>query len=126
MEQMRKNKEYENLKDCTFTPNIIRSPPPGASNAPILVRGLGRFLEKQELARKKLQEQKDREEKVFIKSVGALTRNYTVPEPFQLSSARGEGKKVAGGEGGLTVGGGAAAAAGGEDAAGVHVSSQDE
>eukprot|EP00960_Hanusia_phi_P046362 757767-Hanusia_phi.AAC.6 len=51
--QERRRKEYEELKECTFTPQILRQPPK-PSSAPVLVRGLGRHLELRELAQRQV------------------------------------------------------------------------
>lgn len=54
----------------------------------MIVRGLGRFLELRELAKKQQQEQKQREDKVFcLQKAYNETRNYTVPKPFALSES---------------------------------------
>jgi hypothetical protein len=55
------------------------------------VRGLGRHLELKELAQKKEEEKKERERKVFLLDSAAsktskVSKPYTVPQPFQLSS----------------------------------------
>mmetsp|Transcript_6066 Transcript_6066/g.21413 ORF Transcript_6066/g.21413 Transcript_6066/m.21413 type:complete len:399 (-) Transcript_6066:368-1564(-) len=51
--QERRRKEYEELKECTFTPQILRQTP-RPSSAPVLVRGLGRHLELRELAQRQV------------------------------------------------------------------------
>jgi len=85
-EQVKKKKEYEELKECTFTPAIKRAVPKQASG-PIVVRGLGRHLELKELAQRQSEEKAERERKVFLTHVtNASTKPYTVPHPFDLSS----------------------------------------
>ena len=59
---------------------------------PVVVRGLGRYLELKEMAKRQADEKRDREEKAFMVK-GATQRGgrdsegraYTVPEPFALS-----------------------------------------
>ena len=85
-EQVKKKKEYEELKECTFTPAIKRAVPKQASG-PIVVRGLGRHLELKELAQRQSEEKAERERKAFLTHVtNTSTKPYTVPHPFDLSS----------------------------------------
>ena len=84
-QQVKKKKEYEELKECTFTPAIKRTvpkQPPG----PIVVRGLGRHLELKELAQRQAEDKAERERKAFLTNVSSSQKTYTVPAPFQLSS----------------------------------------
>ena len=83
------NKQYEEIKDCTFKPNI-NSGVPKTSNEIVVVRGLGRYMELQELASKKTKDQLEREAQVF--GLGHkfapnvdMSDIYTIPEPFELS-----------------------------------------
>ena len=55
--------------------------------APVIVRGLGRFLELKERAKQQRQEQKQREEQVFRPNLAYTPRGFTVPQPFKLSKA---------------------------------------
>ena len=85
-QQVKKKKEYEELKECTFTPAIKRAVPKQASG-PIVVRGLGRHLELKELAQRQSEEKAERERKVFLTQVSSTSsKPYTVPAPFHLSS----------------------------------------
>lgn len=59
-EQKRMDKEYEELKDCTFKP-IINNGVPQAHDQVVVVRGLSRYMELQELALKKTNDQIERE-----------------------------------------------------------------
>ena len=54
LEQKRHSKEYEELQECTFQPQINKKTiPEGSSPArPVIVRGLGRFLELKQLAKR--------------------------------------------------------------------------
>lgn len=93
----RNAQELKELNECTFQPNLqkprrqgksLKTPPlqDNTSNEkPIIVRGLGRFLELRELARKQQTEQKQREQKLFAPNTSYEPRTYTVPKPFNLS-----------------------------------------
>lgn len=85
-EHVKKKKEYEELKECTFTPAIKRNlpkQPPG----PIVVRGLGRHLELKELAQRQAEDKARRHDKAFLTNVSDnASKPYTVPSPFHLSS----------------------------------------
>ncbi|RLN80471.1 hypothetical protein BBJ28_00001325 [Nothophytophthora sp. Chile5] len=107
IEAKRNAQELKELEQCTFRPNLRKSGPrkrlPGTKNSPspprnaddagraseqpVIVRGLGRFLELRELARKQQAEQKQREEKVFAPNANYEPRSYTVPKPFKLSES---------------------------------------
>lgn len=80
--QNKREKEMEELKECTFKPKI--QPPPKKGDKLVLVNGLGRYLEITELARRKKEEQKKREEKVFTYGKKPL-QPFTIPQPFNLS-----------------------------------------
>jgi hypothetical protein len=90
--QSRRDKEYEELKSCTFQPRINEGKPEEPTG-PIVVRGLGRYLELKEMARRKEQDKKQREHKAF--SVRYTPRTYTVPEPFNLTASRAGDKRLA-------------------------------
>lgn len=85
-QQVKKKKEYEELKECTFTPAIKRVVPKQPAG-PIVVRGLGRHLELKELAQRQAQDKAERQRKAFLTNVGSSAKgSYTVPAPFSLSS----------------------------------------
>ena len=63
-EQKRMDREYEELKDCTFKPNVNEGIPQ-AHNQVVVVRGLSRYMELQELKQKKHQDKLEREVEVF-------------------------------------------------------------
>jgi hypothetical protein len=72
-----RTKDERELKDCTFKPNV----PSGRrveADGPVVVRGLGRYLELKELARKQNAPVEKKPERVG---------SVTIPEPFQLSTA---------------------------------------
>ena len=89
IDQERRRREYEELKECTFKP-AVSSKPVKSQAGPIIVRGLGRHLELKELAQKKEEEKKERERKAFLLDTSArsssVSKPYTVPQPFKLSS----------------------------------------
>ncbi|KAK1944448.1 hypothetical protein P3T76_004360 [Phytophthora citrophthora] len=100
IEAKRNVQELKELEECTFQPNLNKprqkgklsskgSPSPprdsSAEEKPVIVRGLGRFLELKDLARKQQAEQKQREQKVFAPNSSYEPRSYTVPKPFKLS-----------------------------------------
>ncbi|GIL54738.1 hypothetical protein Vafri_10453 [Volvox africanus] len=79
-------KEYEELKECTFTPAINRTVP--KPNGPIAVPGLGRHMELKELARKKREAEEARKAEVWNlrpKSPGPRA-GITVPRPFSFEA----------------------------------------
>ncbi|GLC60543.1 hypothetical protein PLESTB_001625100 [Pleodorina starrii] len=79
-------REYEELKECTFTPAINRTVPKPAG--PIAVPGLGRYMELKELARKKREAEEARKEEVWHarpKSPGPPA-GITVPRPFSFDA----------------------------------------
>ncbi len=87
-----KEKEFEELKECTFQPKIIgTSLPPSLLSRNRLsesVKGIGGYMGKVERAAKLKQEQFEREQKAFnqiLKNEGKPRRKFTIPEPFNLS-----------------------------------------
>lgn len=50
---VRAQEQILELEECTFTPNIIRDPPPSLTSQPVAVRGLGRYLELRGMAKQK-------------------------------------------------------------------------
>ncbi|KAH7460800.1 uncharacterized protein KRP23_14506 [Phytophthora ramorum] len=102
IEAKRNAQELKELEECTFRPNLQKPRRRGKSDAkgspspprdveadekPVIVRGLGRFLELRDLARKQQAEQKQREQKVFAPNTTYEPRSYTVPKPFKLSES---------------------------------------
>lgn len=100
IEEARKELEYAELKECTFQPvKISERRRVKQPDGPILVRGLGKYLERKEAARRQAEEQREREEKVFLvhpvggarspaagaAAAGAGSHNvFTIPQPFHL------------------------------------------
>jgi hypothetical protein len=58
------------LQQCTFEPSISKSTPKQPTG-PVVVRGLARFMERKQLARKLEAEQQERERQVFFVDVSA-------------------------------------------------------
>jgi len=92
---MVKEKEFEELKECTFQPKIIgNSLPPSLLSKKKLsqsVKGIDKFMGKVERATKLKQEQLEREKKAFnhpsmYDSKAPL--KYTIPKPFSLSGVQ--------------------------------------
>lgn len=72
-----RTRDERDLEHCTFRPSTGEAPV--ATSGPVVVRGLGRFLELKDLARK---QREGRE-----KPAPVHTGHVTVPEPFHLSTA---------------------------------------
>ena len=87
LEAARRQVEAERLKECTFQPQVS----PGerghsvADEKPLVVRGLGRYMELKQLAKRQAEAQKQREQKAFILEPPARLQPYTVPEEFRFS-----------------------------------------
>ena len=82
-EDLKKVHEYESMKECTFAPQNIGKK--ANLDAKVKVKGIERFLELREIAKRKEEEQKEREEKVFILNPSYNPDiPYTVPKPFNL------------------------------------------
>ncbi|RHY18566.1 hypothetical protein DYB25_011096 [Aphanomyces astaci] len=84
LEDQRNSLEFQELQACTFAPAINKSTTK-PSRGPVVVRGLGRFLELKQLAKRQVAERKEREAKVFTQTRDYTPRAYTVPQPFNLS-----------------------------------------
>jgi len=85
-----KETEYDEVKDCTFKPNIIRTLPDDhfKEKLPVSVAGIERFLQLKDKTRRLMEEKKDREEKVFHlekRYSSNKHESYTAPKPFALS-----------------------------------------
>ncbi|TNJ27933.1 hypothetical protein GMRT_12495 [Giardia muris] len=97
LNMLRKKLEYNEVQTCSFKPEVNPTVPPTIYNGPSVppeagkaagseIRGLEKFMEKQELIRRRKDEQRQREEKVFGYGTSSTPRPpYTVPEPFNLS-----------------------------------------
>lgn len=86
-EQLRLQMEMQEVKECTFKPDVHPVPP--KEKEPVVIKGLGRHLELQDLAKQMKKEQEEWERKVFLTRVHDLPkRQYTIPKPFTLHSGR--------------------------------------
>ena len=65
-----------------------REKKPKEKKGPIVVRGLGRFMELKNLAKKKEEDKKQREREVFGLERKDFRRTHTVPKPFNFASTR--------------------------------------
>jgi len=80
-------KEFEELKDCAFKPNINKKTQLSPQKD-VTVKGMDKFLQMKEKKKKMELEQKQREEKIF-----SIEKNYnkndhgsyTITKPFPLS-----------------------------------------
>lgn len=81
-EIIKKTKEYESMKECTFAPKGVGKVLDMDNS--VKVKGMERFLELREIARKREEELKEREEKVFLLNPQTNLEGYTVPKPFNL------------------------------------------
>ena len=93
LRQTRQEVEYETMKECTFAPETHGHKVPKQSG-PVVVRGLGRYLELKDLAKRLDDEKKQREEKAYLvrgatKSDKTM-RGATIPQPFNLTKRRGK------------------------------------
>eukprot|EP00741_Cyanophora_paradoxa_P003255 tig00000691_g3163.t1 len=90
LEQTRRAMEYDELRVCTFTPEIRRERPASPAG-PIVVRGLARHMELRDHARRLAEEKAEREAKAFLvnlpPSAADPARGHTVPQPFKLQTA---------------------------------------
>ncbi|GMH44293.1 hypothetical protein BSKO_12227 [Bryopsis sp. KO-2023] len=90
LDHLRKQREKMEFKECTFTPDVIKDSP--KQDAPVLVQGLGRHIELQQLAARLKEDQNQREAKAFLTNPTAPATQFTVPEPFHLTEARDKAK----------------------------------
>ena len=110
LEKLRE-RELKELEECTFKPKTNRSEisvnkekkragyvkahlRKNASKKPVVVRGLGRYLELRNLANAKEREKKERETAAFSVSKRLVASKYpdgtTQIREFRLSKSRGE------------------------------------
>lgn len=74
--------EYEQLKECTFSPHITNKVPHRKVDAAI--RGLCRHLELKAMAARQAQERQRVEDRVFLHHPRGNPQHVTVPQPFEL------------------------------------------
>ncbi|CAM6129060.1 unnamed protein product [Calypogeia fissa] len=87
LEEMKVIRELQEFKECTFKPRVNKLPP--KDKEPVVVKGLGRHLELQDLAKQMKRDQEEWERKIFFQHVYSLPkRQYTIPKPFSLCAGR--------------------------------------
>ena len=94
----RKRREAAELEKCTFKPSVKAKSPAAIkaeASGPVVVRGLGRYMELKDLAKRKVEAQKQREQRAFLTEPPEKLQPYTVPEPFQLHEGRGLERRLA-------------------------------
>lgn len=99
-QEERRRREYEELKHCTFSPQTNHTLNSGnvtkTVKKPVVVRGLGRFLELKALKKHQDHEKQQRENEVFYRHNSSNNRQYkgsvTVVKPFKLSYQKETGK----------------------------------
>ena len=93
LRQTRQEVEYESMKECTFAPDTHGHKVPKQSG-PVVVRGLGRYLELKDLAKRLDDEKRSRQEKAFLvraaKKSNKTKKGATIPQPFNLTKRRGK------------------------------------
>ncbi len=84
IDQAKRMYQYEELKDCTFQPQTNKKAT--QKEDAVVVRGLGKHLERTEKAKKLKDEQLEREDKAFKVKLKPTNQsvNYTIPEPFNF------------------------------------------
>ena len=66
----------------TPTPNPNPNPNPNQQEgSPVVVRGLGRYMELKDMAKRQAEAQKQREQKAFMVAPPARLQPFTVPAP---------------------------------------------
>ena len=93
IEESRRHREFEELKECTFQPNVCKKWRAKEESEPIIVRGLGRHLELREMAKRQEEEAAQREAEVFKLQPSPNVSGYTVPEPFKLSGTAPDARR---------------------------------
>lgn len=68
--------EMQEVKECTFKPDVHPVPP--KEKEPVVIKGLGRHLELQDLAKQMKKEQEEWERKVFLTRVNELPFAFRV------------------------------------------------
>ena len=93
--QLRAEKELEEMRECTWTPKVNKRRP--QQQKPVVVRGLGRHLELREMAKRKDEEQQERERRAFgtASTGGRNAVGITIAKPFRLSSSNANRKQRA-------------------------------
>lgn len=91
--------QYEAMRECTFAPDINKDGAPTHDQGPVLVPGLDRYMELQDMARKQKAQQEELEAKIFLKHPKSPRHLFTVPQPFKLRLGARDGGGGGGGAG---------------------------
>lgn len=87
MDKIKSERDYNEMKECTFVPKTVDRKRVKQPTGPVLVRGMARFMELKQLKKQMDEEQRLREEKVFHMRPGkSRSKPYTTPKPFNLST----------------------------------------
>lgn len=82
--EARREKQYEELKDCTFQPRRKKKVPDFARQQ-VEVPGLAKYLDRRMQAQQQDEERRAREEQAFkVRAAIKPGHRYTVPQPFNL------------------------------------------
>ena len=83
--------ELRELEQCTFKPSVVPYDSRKADKGPVVIPGLERHLELQNMTQKKKEEDKRREQEVFSVQNAEEMRNLedgtTIQQPFRLSES---------------------------------------
>ncbi|KAL6763739.1 hypothetical protein V8C86DRAFT_2489310 [Haematococcus lacustris] len=92
LQDARALKEQEELRECTFTPEVNRQSPQDAQQAAAAasVPGMARYLELQSLAKRKKEEEAKRQQEVWWQNPKGPTAQFTVPQPFSIEQRQAE------------------------------------
>jgi hypothetical protein len=84
----------KDVVECKFQPEINRNVPNFENKTPMLMKGMARYLDQMEKARKAKRDKEEREKEVFITGENWSRDNLiTVPKPFKLSYQNNNRKK---------------------------------
>jgi len=88
--EKRRELEERQMAECTFAPEMpLRRAPPRHQEQPVTVSGLGRFFELRGMTSRQQEDQRQREERVFHRSIEhARCGGVTIPAPFDFSKDR--------------------------------------
>ena len=84
----------KDVTECKFQPEINKNVPNFENKTPMLMKGMARYLDQMEKARKAKRDKEEREKEVFITGENWSRDNLiTVPKPFKLSYQNNNNKK---------------------------------
>eukprot|EP00939_MAST-03C_sp_MAST-3C-sp1_P005380 g5380.t1 len=85
LERRRQVKIEKEMENCTFRPLIIGKATK-KQTGPVVVRGLGRYMELKDLAKRQVEEKRQREKEVFCEPPALIHRTHTVTKPFHFAT----------------------------------------